>query len=267
MPFLLAKVENFARFEGEDLNSEPNMGFGRRGGDPHEMYNFSVASDGWIYGYLPKHYGRTLERLGGKKGADKVSNVTVIFQSNSMLCGYYTNATILSTPVRHPDRYKIGGSKLRCTVKVKPSCAFLIPVEKRMDEIPTQRSMSPVLYGDKNPKWVGWFKKFIKNKKPDNASEKKRTSWMKRIERSSVARKLALKRYGHTCECCKVFAEDDIRSAVFEVHHKVPYAENFAERKLDTLDLAVLCANCHRMIHKMQDVADITHLREYLKLN
>ena len=49
--YLLARVENFDRFNGEMLTADPVMGYGRRGEPPHEMFNFSVASDGFMYGY------------------------------------------------------------------------------------------------------------------------------------------------------------------------------------------------------------------------
>lgn len=97
-------------------------------------------------------------------------------------------------------------------------------------------------------------------------SEKKRRKWTTAVERSSKARKLALNQYGAKCECCQISHQDSVRSAVFEVHHKVPYAENFEERHLIVSDLAVLCANCHRMLHKMPDLADIRALQRYLEL-
>lgn len=71
MSYLLARVESFSRFEGEALSAEPVMGYGKSGEVPHEMHNFSVASDGFIYGYLPKEGGGDLSRLGGSKGDEK----------------------------------------------------------------------------------------------------------------------------------------------------------------------------------------------------
>ncbi|MGR3824072.1 MAG: HNH endonuclease [Salipiger marinus] len=75
---------------------------------------------------------------------------------------------------------------------------------------------------------------------------------------------MALTRYGFKCECCDVSHEDNVRAAMFEVHHKAPYSENFETRALNVSDLAVLCANCHRMIHRMLDLADIKALRDYV---
>lgn len=265
MAFLLARVENFARFDGENLFSKPVMGYGKSGEAPHEMHNFTVASDGFIYGYLPKEGGGDLQRLGGKKGAEEVSNVTVIFISSGLLCGYYRNATVFSSPVRHPDHLKAGKSSIYCRVKVSPDDAFLIPIGKRIEEVkPRPKGQFPVLYGNAESDWVHWFEDYIQGVDNPSASEKKRKRWTETIERSSTARKLALMNYGNTCECCRISFEDNVRASIFEVHHKVPYAENFEARHLEASDLAVLCANCHRMIHKMPDVADVESLRKYL---
>lgn len=265
MTHLLARVENFTRFEGENLSADPVMGYGQRGQVPHEMYNFSVASDGFIYGYLPKEGGGNLSRLGGDRGVEEVSNVTVIFISSGVLCGYYRNATVFASPVRHPDHLKAGNSKIYCRVKVNPNDAFLVPVEKRNNVVqPRPKGQFPVLYGNADIDWVGWFEKLILGFEGYFEIEKKRKKWTKKVERSSKARKMALKEYGHKCECCKISHVDNICGAVFEVHHKLPFAENFEKRELVVSDLAVLCANCHRMIHKMPDVADVEDLRIYL---
>lgn len=267
MAYILARVENFARFEGENLSANPVMGYGKSGEVPHELYNFHVASDCVIYGYLPKEGGGNLGRLGGEVGVESVSNVTVIFISSGVLCGYYRNATVLSSPVRHPDHLKAGDSKIYCRVKVDPKDAFLIPVEKRSDEVhPRPQGQFPVLYGDSNSSWVNWFEKLIQGADTPSASEAKRRKWTRGIERSSKARIMALKNYGYKCECCEQSWEDKVRAAIFEVHHKVPYADKFETRPLKASDLAVLCANCHRMIHKMPDLSDVDCLREYLNL-
>lgn len=265
MTYLLARVENFTRFDGENLAADPVMGYGRGGEVPHEIHNFSVASDGFIYGYLPKEGGGVLSRLGADKDAKEASNVTVIFISSGVLCGYYRNATVFSSPIRHPDSLVAGGSKIHCRVRVDPRDAFIIPAEKRHDVLqPKPAGQFPVLYGDESSVWVNWFEHLVEGNQRSFGNEKKRRKWTNRVERNSKARKMALEKYGLKCESCEMSYEDNVRAAVFEVHHKVPYAENFETRRLKVSDLAVLCANCHRMIHKMPDVADVKALRAHL---
>ncbi|SFC90218.1 HNH endonuclease [Tropicimonas isoalkanivorans] len=266
MTYLLARVENFSRFDGENLSADPVMGYGRSGKVPHEIHNFSVASDGFIYGYLPKEGGGDLSRLGGNRGDAEASNVTVIFISSGVLCGYYRNATVLSHPIKHPDNLEAGSSPIYCRVKVQPENAFLIPAGKRHDELqPRPPGQFPVLYGNEDSAWVGWFEGLVAGIQQTFRSEKKRRKWTNSVERSSKARAMALHKYGLRCECCKITHTDNVRASIFEVHHKVPYAENFETRQLKISDLAVLCANCHRMIHRMPDVSDVNALRAYLK--
>lgn len=265
MAYLLARVENFPRFDGENLTAKPVMGYGQSGKPPHEVHNFSRASDGFIYGYLPKEGGGDLSRLGGHKGAKEVSGVTVIFISSGALCGYYRNATVFSVPVRHPDGLMAGESEIYCRVKVAPEDAYLIPAGRRDNVLqPKPAGMFPVLYGEQGSSWVEWFESLAEVNLHNFGNEKKRRKWTKAVERSSKAREMALTKYGLKCECCEASYKDHVRAAMFEVHHKVPYSENFEARPLRVSDLAVLCANCHRMIHRMPDLADIKALKDYV---
>lgn len=75
------------------------------------------------------------------------------------------------------------------------------------------------------------------------------------IERNSKLRQIALEIHGYKCQVCNFDFEEKygIWGANFaEVHHIKPLSE-FKGNKTETnpkTDLAVLCANCHRMIHR-----------------
>lgn len=68
------------------------------------------------------------------------------------------------------------------------------------------------------------------------------------------------------CEVCDadfeaIYGELGIRYC--EVHHKLPLANIAGERVTKLSDLAILCSNCHRMIHRsnpMYTVADLKQL-------
>ena len=72
-----------------------------------------------------------------------------------------------------------------------------------------------------------------------------------------------------TCEVC-----DFDFSAVYgnrgdgfaECHHKIPLAES-GSTKTKLQDLAVLCANCHRMIHVRKPTISVEHLRQIISPN
>lgn len=56
------------------------------------------------------------------------------------------------------------------------------------------------------------------------------------------------------CEACDfdfcVTYGDDLGSGFAECHHRIPLSASDAERETTLADLAIVCANCHRMLHK-----------------
>ncbi|WP_047454266.1 HNH endonuclease [Rhizobium rhizogenes] len=76
-----------------------------------------------------------------------------------------------------------------------------------------------------------------------------------RRERNPKVRKLLLddrQQFGLRCEVCDLSRPDldvSMQEAMFEVHHLVPLAEA-EERKTKLADLALLCACCHRLLHR-----------------
>lgn len=73
----------------------------------------------------------------------------------------------------------------------------------------------------------------------------------------------------YRCEACEMTFEGrygSIGKNFIEVHHKNPIADGERETKLE--DLALLCSNCHRMIHKTENLSDIesfknNHLKSF----
>lgn len=76
-----------------------------------------------------------------------------------------------------------------------------------------------------------------------------------RRERNPKVRKLLLdarRPSGFRCEICDLSRPDlevSLQEAIFEAHHLIPLAEA-GERKTKQEDLALLCACCHRLIHR-----------------
>lgn len=77
-----------------------------------------------------------------------------------------------------------------------------------------------------------------------------------RRERNPKVRKMLLdarRPVGIQCEVCDLSRPDlemSIQEAMFEAHHLIPLAEA-GERKTKLPDLALLCACCHRLIHRV----------------
>ena len=69
---------------------------------------------------------------------------------------------------------------------------------------------------------------------------------LSKAERDPAVRRAALKHYGLKCMACGFTPRADSQ---LDVHHLDPIAEG--ERKTRLEDLAVLCANCHRLAHSI----------------
>jgi 5-methylcytosine-specific restriction protein A len=108
---------------------------------------------------------------------------------------------------------------------------------------------------------------------PDQATviEKRKYIFHRKIERNSTAAKAAKKHHGTICQACDldfVSRYGDIGSGFIEAHHLKPIStleEGVAVKYDVAMDFAVLCANCHRMIHRMSDPSDLVSFRARLR--
>lgn len=76
------------------------------------------------------------------------------------------------------------------------------------------------------------------------------------IERNSDVSKKVKRIHGTACECCGVdyVNVDDINVDISEVHHIIPISSlEYEKHKIYDIkkDFAVLCPNCHRLLHKL----------------
>jgi 5-methylcytosine-specific restriction protein A len=88
------------------------------------------------------------------------------------------------------------------------------------------------------------------------------------IERSSVLRRLALARQGSDCKVCGFSfggTYGPLGDGFAEIHHLKPLGSLREEMLVDPVaDVVVLCANCHRMIHRDSPPLTPEHLRRLL---
>jgi 5-methylcytosine-specific restriction protein A len=103
-----------------------------------------------------------------------------------------------------------------------------------------------------------------------NAIERKKLRLHYRIERNTSISLKVKKLKGYKCEACGFKFSDkygDIGSEFIEAHHLQPISLlDIGNTRLNLkTDFAVLCSNCHRMIHKLDDPSDIELLRSLLK--
>jgi 5-methylcytosine-specific restriction protein A len=89
----------------------------------------------------------------------------------------------------------------------------------------------------------------------------------KRIERNARLSKEAKKIQGYSCKLCGFnFKETygEIGNQYIEAHHLTPVSELKGKRVLldPAKDFAVLCANCHRMVHRCESPHDMAGFKE-----
>lgn len=100
--------------------------------------------------------------------------------------------------------------------------------------------------------------------------ETKKFRYHLRVERNQTISESVKKIKGYTCEACNFEFYNKygaIGKDFIEAHHLTPISSlEIGETKLDAIkDFAVLCSNCHRMIHKLPDSSNIELLKEIIK--
>jgi hypothetical protein len=84
--------------------------------------------------------------------------------------------------------------------------------------------------------------------------------------------KAARERYGYSCQVCRFDFEATygaIGRQYIECHHKNPLSERAEEEQQESAttgvdEVAVVCANCHRMLHRRRPALQVEELRAFL---
>ena len=100
--------------------------------------------------------------------------------------------------------------------------------------------------------------------------ELRRYKMHRRIERNPRAGKEAKRLHGFRCQACDLQFEERygvLGKGFIEAHHLRPMSsldEGVAVSYDVATDFAVLCSNCHRMIHRTADPSDLESFRRLL---
>ena len=100
----------------------------------------------------------------------------------------------------------------------------------------------------------------------ESFEEKKVLRHHKFVERNSKLAKRTKEIHGYTCVACgfnfrKKYGE--IGMNYIEAHHLIPFADLNENSKVSPKnDMTVLCANCHRMIHRLQNISNIDEFKK-----
>jgi 5-methylcytosine-specific restriction enzyme A len=104
----------------------------------------------------------------------------------------------------------------------------------------------------------------IEGDEPENIHFEDATKFRlhKKIERNAKLAKEAKKIHGYSCQVCGLNFEEkygEIGKGYIEAHHLEPISKLKGKKvaRDPAKDFAVLCANCHRMIHRTSFIGDI----------
>lgn len=102
----------------------------------------------------------------------------------------------------------------------------------------------------------------------ESFEENKKLRHHKLVERNSKLSKRTKEIHGYTCIACgfnfiKKYGE--IGTNYIEAHHLIPFSDlNMKSKVSPKNDMTVLCANCHRMIHRLQNVPNIDEFKKII---
>lgn len=112
----------------------------------------------------------------------------------------------------------------------------------------------------------------IDEEKALTATERKQYRLHFRIERNSSISKKVKEAKGYICEACNFDFKTkygDLGKNFIEAHHLIPISSlNIGQFQINIVrDFAVLCSNCHSMIHKLENPSDIEQLKMLINTN
>ena len=256
---------------------------------PYEALNF-LPVKGEYFGYVavPKSGKLNINKLGAQPDDEKIGGVLVVFCASDpktgdfLVTGSYKNATVYRKWIKRPDENKHRYVRFTSTeaVIVEESLReFLMP---RSNDTPREPfggiGTGNIWYG-LNQKSAQGFRDSIEkymqgesiNNQPDETvTQSKKRSHSQHLERRGSNRKFIHKK-GFKCEACEWSIEEDeqeIWGSSFELHHLVPFSELKENEKLSVSpeDFAVLCASCHRAIHRSCYVSNVSRFAKEYKV-
>ena len=189
-----------------------------------------------------------------------------------LVTGWYADATVYRDPILRP------GDDLERKVSFTARDVKLVAESERCFRIPRALDNPPSGIGGIGERhiWYGLneeraaeFRRLLGayihapelTLTPQEAVESRQRRVSERLERRGAYRQF-IRLKGYRCEACEwsiVEDERDVWGSSFELHHLVPFHElgEGETRAVRVEDFAVLCASCHRAIHRIQYVSDV----------
>ncbi|QTA89574.1 HNH endonuclease [Desulfonema magnum] len=263
----------------------------------HEVCNFTEV-DGLVYGYVQSSGQIKLEKLGASKTDTQISGITVVWTAGpdsggTVVVGWYKNATVYReyqyldfSSAKHTengiDRYRIVASAKDARLLSVEDRHLVIPRATKggigqnnvwyalADESQAIREATISLIDDENAMRLPDVDRIegAEEGNPRLIAHLRRERDQKIIQRKKA---LTLKEKGSLeCEACGFDFYEFYGSAgenFCEVHHLKPLskADGIVKTTLD--DLAIVCSNCHRVIHRSNPMLTIDELANIINVS
>lgn len=297
MPMLFCNIGWMEHYNGINDDSINRGGAYNNNAIGHEVCNFSDIN-GTIFGYVqPVGEQIKVEKIVGIK-VDKntlyVEGVTVVWTAGpknggTVVVGWYKDATVFRDSQKPENRISELHQQNNINsyrIKAPADKAVLLPIEQRLLLIPRavkgRIGQSNVWYADapESREIVEKVKQLIAQgeiQQPidiDNyfSGSEGNPRLVTHLKRERNAYLVTAKKEATIREkgklCCEVcnfnFAEvyGELGEDFCEVHHLTPLAQADGVVKTTLDDLAILCSNCHRIIHRTNPMINISVLRK-----
>ena len=283
MAILVCRVAWMPGYRSDTEPAEGGGGYVVEGNVPHESLNF-LPIDGIYYGFVHNHGNRINfdeNDLGGQPADEKIADVSVVFCAEDpesgefLVTGWYSDATVHRFPFGRPGDARgrnVYFTATEATLIGKAERCFGIPRAQDNPQNPFGVGQRHIWYGlNKDHARAAVLRDSLNNYMATQAvaqqtpeqtvveSRKRRIS--ERLERRGTYRHF-IREKGYQCEACGWEIEEDevdVWGSSFELHHLTPLQElqegDFWEVGIE--DFAVLCASCHRAIHRTEYVSDV----------
>lgn len=270
-----------------------NMKYPAKHGTAHELLNFADEK-GLAFGFVENKGDRiNLKNLGGHTQSFELKGVTVIWCAldpatrRLRVVGWYENAVAY----REPQSRKRNAVRGNWTFQFKTEYknAHLIPTADRYLQVPTKKKVTDKGFiGQRNwffPEAKPHYKQFMEafylmtlGRSHSGLANVADQSTFEEGQRTIAEINMTLRNpklvatakahYGYRCQVCDFsFAEryGALGKEYIEVHHLVPFAGSNKRRGSTVEDVGVLCANCHRMVHRETPPLEISELKKRLR--
>ena len=297
MKMLFCNIGWMDLYDGIDGDSIRGGGSFNEDNIGHEVCNFSRAR-GHVYGYVKSNGQIRIENIEGGDTGESISGVTVVWTARhedggTWVVGWYRNATVYrqyQEIPEHAECHQKNGVSIYC-ITASFNDATLLPPSERNCKIPRGKGgmgQSNVWYADspKGKETIAAVNRLIAkdilDRSPDVDADstiiagkegslrfalhlrRERNQKLVKAKREEVRRKTGKL----SCEvCCFDFAKvyDEVGEGFCEVHHLTPLAQADGEVKTKLKDLAIVCSNCHRMLHRGKPIFTIEKLKSMLR--